>query len=110
MKKILFFIFIYVLSFNNYQIKNGKVYYGDLLIEKANVQSFKILRDRIGYDDKNLFIEGNLVNKNNKIEVEETINCSATFDIVYDEPVCNQYNINYNSGKQFNFFIKELEL
>ena len=109
MKKILFFIFIYVLSFNNYQIKNGKVYYGDLLIEKANVQSFKILRDRIGYDDKNLFIEENLVDKNNEIVIENTINCSAPFEIVYDRPVCNQYDINYNSGKRFNFFSYKIQ-
>ena len=41
MKKLLFFIFIYMLSFNNYQIKNGKVYYDDLLIEKANIKALK---------------------------------------------------------------------
>ena len=104
MKKLIWFILLSISVFSEYKTENSKVYYNNNQIKGINIKKFTVIRDGIAYDNKNLYLDGNLVDKNQEIKIEGLIMCSAPVEIVFDNPRCNPYLIKYNGGMEYYYY------
>ena len=111
MKKLLFFILLNISIFSSYELIDKKVYYEKQLVQNAESKSFKILQNEIGYDKENIYIKGNLIDKDNDISEKITVisyNSKGIFyacDIIIDDKNIKEFentadNLNYKVSKK----------